>query len=58
MFCFPRSDHVMFSRELAFCFAINYACTCMRMQVHKTTFERNSSLWYHHVVCQGKKHTN
>ena len=25
------------------------------MHVRKTTFERNSSLRYHHVVCKGKQ---
>ena len=55
MFCFPKSDHVMLSREFAFCFPTNYACTCMWMQVYKTTFERNSSLGYHHVICKGKQ---
>ena len=56
MFCFPNSDHVMFFREFAFCLFINYAC--IHMHVNKTTFERNSSLGYHHVVCDGKtKHT-
>ena len=55
MFCFPNSDHVMFSREFAFCLFINYAYTCTWIQVNKTTFERNSSLGYHHVVCNGKQ---
>ena len=27
-FCFPNSDHVMFSREFAFCLFINYAYMC------------------------------
>ena len=52
MFCFPNSDHVMFSREFAFCLFINYAyiCTCIRRNLRK-----NSSLGYHRVVCNGKK---
>ena len=40
MFCFPNSDHVMFSREFAFCLFINYAFICMWMHVHKTKFEK------------------
>ena len=49
-FCFPNSDHVMFSTEFAFCLFINYAFICTWMHVHKGTFGRNSSLGYHHVV--------
>ena len=45
----------MFSREFVFCLFINYAYICTWMHVHKTTFERNSSLRYHHVVCKGKQ---
>ena len=44
MFCFPKSDHVMFSREFAVWLFINYAYMCTWIHVHKTTFERNSSL--------------
>ena len=56
MFCFPNSDHVMFSREFAFCLFINYAFICMWMHVHKTKFEKiNSSVGYHQVVWNGKK---
>ena len=29
MFCFPNSDHVMFSREFALCLSINYAHICV-----------------------------
>ena len=55
MFCFHNSDHVMFSREFAFCLCINYAYTGTWMQVHKTKLEKkNSSLGYHHVVWNGK----
>ena len=50
MFRFPNSDHVMFSREFAFCLFINYAHICLWMHVYKTTFERNSSLGYQHVI--------
>ena len=45
MFCFPNSDHVMFSREFAFCLFINYAFICMWMHVHKTKFEKKTVLW-------------
>ena len=45
-FCFPNSDHVMFSREFAFCLFINYAYMCRWIYVHRTTFERNNSLGY------------
>ena len=59
-FSFPNSDHVMFSREFAFCLLINYVYICTWMHVNKTTFDRNSSLGYHrHIVCNGKtKHTS
>ena len=50
MVCFPNSDQVILSREFAFCLFINYACICTRMHVHKTTFERNSSLGYYYVI--------
>ena len=32
-FCFPTSDHVMFSWEFSFCLFISYAyiCTCIRL---------------------------
>ena len=47
MICFPNSDHVMFSREFAFCLFINYAYIGTWMHVYKTTFEKkNSSLGY------------
>ena len=47
MICFPNSDHVMFSREFAFCLFINYAYIGTWMHVCKTTFEKkNSSLGY------------
>ena len=46
---------MILSREFAFCLLINYACICTWVQVHKTTFERNSSLGYHHVVWKGKE---
>ena len=35
--------------------AIAYAYICTWMHVHKTTFERNSSPGYHHVIWKGKK---
>ena len=50
MFRFPNTDHVMFSREFAFCLFINYAHIGTWMHLHKTTFEKNSSLGYHRVV--------
>ena len=52
MFRFPNSDHVIFSREFAFCLFINHAHICTRIHVHRTKFERNtnSSQGYHHVV--------
>ena len=43
MICFPNSDHVMFSREFAFCLFINYAYTGTWMHVYKTTFEKKNS---------------
>ena len=46
---------MILSREFAFCLFINYACICTWVHVHKTTFERNSSLGYHHVVWKGKE---
>ena len=47
MICFPNSDHVMFSREFAFCLFVNYAYIGTWMHVYKTTFEKkNSSLGY------------
>ena len=37
----------------------NYANICIWMHVHRTTFERNSSLGYHHLVWSGKtKHSS
>ena len=45
-FCFSNSDHVMFSREFAFCLFIDYAYMCGWIYVHRTTFERNNSLGY------------
>ena len=55
MVCFTNSNHVMFSRKLAFCLFINYAYIGSWMQVHKMTFEKkNSSLGYHYVVWNGK----
>ena len=50
MFCFPNSDHVMFSREFDFCLFNNYAYVGNWMHLHKTQFENNTSLGYHHVV--------
>ena len=37
-------DHLMFSREFAFCLFISYARRCTWMQVHRTKFKTNSSL--------------
>ena len=37
MFCFPRSDHVMFSREFAFCLPLimhAHACGCKCIRRH------------------------
>ena len=45
-FCFSNLDHVMFSREFAFCLFIDYAYMCGWIYVHRTTFERNNSLGY------------
>ena len=47
MFCFPNSDHVMFSMEFTICRFINYTYICRCMHIHRLTFERNSSLGYH-----------
>ena len=33
MFWFPNSNHMVFSREVAFFFLINYASICRRMQL-------------------------
>ena len=44
MFCYPISDHVIFSREFYFCFVIKYAHKSTWMHMHRTKFERNSSL--------------
>ena len=44
MFCYPISDHVIFSREFYFCFVIKYAHKGTWMHMHRTKFERNSSL--------------
>ena len=41
--CFPNSDHVMISREFAFCLFINYAYIGTWMHVYKTTFEKKNS---------------
>ena len=40
MFCFLNSDHMMFSRQFAFCLFINYAYVVTWMHVHKTKFEK------------------
>ena len=47
MFCFPNSDHVVFSMEFTVCNFINYTYICRCMHIHRTTFEINSSLGYH-----------
>ena len=52
---FPNSYHSMFSGEFTFCLFIDYAYRCTWIRVHKTTFERNSSLGYHQVVWNGKQ---
>ena len=44
MFCYPISDHVIFSREFYFCFVIKYAHKSKWTHMHWTKFERNSSL--------------
>ena len=53
MFCFPNSDHVIFSREFAFSLFIIMYTYARGMHVHRTTVERNCSLWYRHAVCNG-----
>ena len=45
MFCFLNSDHMMFSRQFAFCLFINYAYVVTWMHVHKTKFEKKNVLW-------------
>ena len=45
MICFPNSDHVMFSREFAFCLFMNYAYIGTWMHVYKTTIEKKTVLW-------------
>ena len=43
MVCFINSDHVMFSREFAFCPFINYAyLMCTWMHAHRTKLERDT----------------
>ena len=57
MVCFINSDHVMFSREFAFCPFINCENLCTWMYAHRTKFERDSSLKYHHLNGE-TKHTS
>ena len=58
-FVFPIQTTRCSPGNFPFCLFINYAYICMWMHMHKTTFERNSSLGYHHVVWNGKtKHTS
>ena len=45
MICFPNSDHVMFSREFAFCLFVNYAYIGTWMHVYKTTFEKKKQFF-------------
>ena len=40
------------------CLFRNYANTCTWMHVHRTTFERNSSLGYHHLVWKWENKTH
>ena len=47
MFCFPKSDHVMFSMKFTICLFITYTYIYRCMHIHRTTFEINSSLGYH-----------
>ena len=47
MFCFPNSDHVVFTMEFTICNFINYTYICRYMHMHRTKFEINSSLGYH-----------
>ena len=44
----------VFPIQTTFCRLINYAYTCTWMHVHKTTFEKNSSVGYNHVVWNAK----
>ena len=54
MFCFSNSDHMMISREFTFSLS-----SIKLVHVVRTTFERNSSLKYYHVVYNGRtKHIN
>ena len=47
MFCVAYSDHVMFTREFAFCLIINYAySTCITRHLKK----KKRFLGYHHVA--------
>ena len=57
MVCFINSDHVMFSREFTFCPFINCENLCTWMYAHRTKFERDSSLKYHHLNGE-TKHTS
>ena len=55
MFCFPNSDHVIFSREFAFCLFIMYTCAhgCTYIGWHlRETALRDIN---HHVVWNGNK---
>ena len=51
MLCFSNSDHVIFSRECAFCLFVNKH---MHMPKTKLKRKKNSSLGYHHVVWNRK----
>ena len=55
MFCFPNSDHVIFSREFAFCLFIMYTCahgcTCIGWHLRETAVRDIN----HHVVWNGNK---
>ena len=41
MVCFLNSDHVMFSREFAFCLFINYVYICMWMNMWSEMGKQN-----------------
>ena len=55
MFCFPNSDHVIFSWEFAFCLFIMHTCahgcTCIGWHLRETALRDIN----HHVVWNGNK---
>ena len=58
MFYFPNSDHVMCSREFAFCLVISYArmCTCIwRHWMKQLSNETSRGLQWENKTCKLKR---